>query len=431
MPTSAGDSDATRPPGPVTAELVSVGSELTSGHVLNTNVCYLSQRLADCGIRTVLHTTVGDEAQRMAEAVRTATQRADLVVVTGGLGPTRDDFTREIIAQVAGKPLIRHQPSVEDIAEKFRHFGAQLTENNLQQAYLPEGAEVIPNRRGTAPGFALRIGRAVVVALPGVPREMKLMFADWVEPYLRRLGFCHGVHLTRQLHCYGAGESAVDTRIRHLMAPERNPAVALLAQEGTITVKVTATAETTEEARRLLDETEQEVRRLLGRLVFGRDGEGLQDAVVKLLLERGKTLAVAESCTGGLVSSLLVRVPGASGAFLMGVVAYADEAKSALLGVAEELIRAHGAVSPEVARAMAQGVRRRAGADLACALTGIAGPTGGTAEKPVGLVWMAVSDEAGTEVFERRFRGGRTEVQLRAAKTVLDALRLRLLGAPA
>lgn len=426
MPDS--DPAAAAPSGSLTAELVAVGSELTSGHVLNTNVCWLSQRLADCGIRTVFHTTVGDEAERMAEALRTATRRADLVIVTGGLGPTRDDFTREVIARAAGKPLVRHQPSVEDIAGKFRRFGARLTENNLQQAYIPEGAEVIPNRRGTAPGFALRVGGAVVVALPGVPREMKLMFSDWVEPYLRRQGLCRGVHLTRQLHCFGAGESAIDSRIRHLMAPDHNPVVALLAQEGTITVKMTATADTPAEARRLLDETEQEVRGLLGRLVFGRDGEGLEDAVAKLLLAEGKTLAVAESCTGGLVSSLLTRVPGISAAFLMGVVAYANEAKTALLGVPGGLIEAHGAVSPEVARAMAEGVRRRAGADLACAVTGIAGPTGGTETKPVGLVWFAVSDEAGTEVFERRFRGARTEVQLRAAKTVLNALRLRLLG---
>lgn len=412
----------------VTAELVSVGSELTSGHVVNTNVCYLSQRLAECGIQTVFHTTVADDAERMAEALRTACPRADVVIVTGGLGPTRDDFTRDVIAQVAGKALIRHQPSVEDIAEKFRRFGATLTENNLQQAYLPTGADVIPNRRGTAPGFALRMGGALVLALPGVPREMRLMFEEWVEPCLRRLGYCRGVHVTRQLHCYGTGESAIDNRIRHLMAPDHNPVVALLAQEGTITVKLTATAETPAGAGQLLDETEREVRELLGELVFGRDGEGLEDAVARLLLKQGKTLAMAESCTGGLVSSMLTRVPGVSAAFLVGVVAYSNGAKVALLGVPEELISAHGAVSAEVARSMAEGVRKQSGSDLACAVTGIAGPAGGTAEKPVGLVWMAVADEAGTEVLQRRFRGSRTEVQLRAAKTVLNALRLRLLG---
>jgi len=412
----------------VTAELVSVGSELTSGHVTNTNVCYLSQRLAECGIQTAFHTTVGDDAERMAEVLRTACRRADVVVVTGGLGPTRDDFTRDIIAQVAGRTLLCHQPSVEDIREKFRRFGATLTENNLQQAYLPEGAEVIPNRRGTAPGFALRIGRALLMTLPGVPREMRLMFEQWVEPYLRRQGYCRGVHVTRQLHCYGAGESAIDTRIRHLMAPDHNPVVALLAQEGTITVKLTASAGTPEEAERLLEATEGEVRELLSHLVFGRDGEQLEDAVVRLLLEQGKTLAVAESCTGGLVSSMITRVAGVSAAFLTGVVAYSNHAKVALLGVPEALIAKHGAVSAEVARAMAEGVRERAGADLACAVTGIAGPTGGTAGKPVGLVWMAVAEEAGTETFDRRFRGSRTEVQLRAAKTILNHLRLRLLS---
>jgi len=412
----------------ITAELLSIGSELTSGHVVNTNVCYLSQRLAGCGIHTAFHTTVGDDGPRMAEALRAASRRADVVIVTGGLGPTRDDFTREVIAQVAGKELVRHGPSVEDIAEKFRRFGATLTENNLQQAYLPEGAEVIPNKRGTAPGFLLKLGEAVVMALPGVPREMQLMFEDWVEPYLRMSGYCRGVHVTRQLHCFGTGESAVDARIGHLMAPGRNPVVALLAQDGTITVKMMATGESVDEAQQLLAKTEQEVRELLGGLIFGCDGEGLEDAVARLLIGQGKTLALAESCTGGLLSSMLSRVAGISASLLMGIVAYANEAKVGLLGVPKELIEAHGAVSSEVARAMAEGVRERSGADLACSVTGIAGPGGGRPGKPVGLVWFGVASDRGTQVFERRFRGNRVEVQLRAAKTSLNALRLTLLG---
>ncbi len=416
------------PGGAVTAEFLAVGSELTSGHVVNTNACYVSQRLAACGIQTVFHTAVGDDEERMARAIRLAAGRADVVIVTGGLGPTRDDFTREVIAGVAGKELVCHQPSVADITEKFRRFGATLTENNLQQAYLPEGAEVIPNQRGTAPGFALYMDRALVIALPGVPLEMKLMLGDWVEPHLRQLGYCRGVHLTRQLHCYGVGESAIDARIRHLMSPDANPVVALLAQEGTITVKMTATDETTQAAEELLEETEREVRDLLRDLIFGRDGEGLEHAVARLLLEQKKTLAVAESCTGGLVSSMLTRVPGISASFLLGVVAYCNEAKTRLLRVCPELIGAHGAVSAEVARALAEGVRQVAGSDLACSLTGIAGPRGGTEEKPVGLVWMAVAGERGTEVLRRNFRGSRTEVQLRAAKTALNALRLTLLS---
>ena len=217
--------------GPITAELLCIGSELTSGHVLNTNVCYLSQQLAALGIHTVFHTSVGDEAGPMAEALGIACRRADVVIVTGGLGPTADDFTREIIAQVAGKKLLRHEPSVEALQERFRRFGTTPTENNLQQAFLPEGAEVVPNPRGTAPGFALRMERAVVIALPGVPAEMKAMFEEWVAAYLRGLGYASGVRVTRQLHCFGAGESAIDARIRHLMALDRNPVVALLAQE--------------------------------------------------------------------------------------------------------------------------------------------------------------------------------------------------------
>jgi nicotinamide-nucleotide amidase len=430
---AASSSQPARRPGggPITAELLCIGSELTSGHVLNTNVCYLSQQLAGLGIHTLFHTSVGDEAGPMAEALGIASRRADVVIVTGGLGPTADDFTRDIIAQVAGKKLLRHEPSVEAIQERFRRFGTTPTENNLQQAFLPEGAEVVPNPRGTAPGFALLIEQAVVIALPGVPSEMQAMFEEWVAPHLRGLGYASGVRVTRQLHCFGAGESAIDARIRHLMAPDRNPVVALLAQEGTITVKLTAAAESPAEASRLLDDTERELRGLVGDLIFGRDGEGLEDAVAKLLLAQGKTLAVAESCTGGLVSSLLTRVPGISAAFLLGVVAYSNEAKTALLGVPEGLIRTHGAVSAEVARAMAEGALVRASADLACALTGIAGPSGGTPDKPVGLVWMAVADGGGTEVFQRNFRGGRAEVQLRAAKAMLAALRARLLAGKA
>jgi nicotinamide-nucleotide amidase len=412
----------------VTAELLCIGSELTSGHVVNTNVCFLSQKLAAVGIRTVFHTSVGDDEQRMVRALELACDRADVVIVTGGLGPTRDDFTREVIAKVAGKELVRHEPSVEDIAGKFRRFRSTLTENNLQQAFLPEGAEVIPNQRGTAPGFALHMGRAVVMALPGVPREMELMYEGWVEPHLRKAGYCRGIHLTRQLHCYGTGESAVDARIRHLMAPDRNPVVGLLAQDGTITVKMMATGDTLEEAQTLLAETEKEVRKHVGDLVYGCDGEALEDAVAKLLLSQGKTVALAESCTGGLVTSMLTRVPGISGALLAGVVAYSNDAKADVLGVPRELIDAHGAVSGEVARAMAEGVRTRMGSDLSCSITGVAGPDGGSEEKPVGLVWFAVASDAGTQVFERRFRGNRVEVRLRAAKTILNALRVALLG---
>jgi nicotinamide-nucleotide amidase len=354
--------------------------------------------------------------------------RSDLILVTGGLGPTRDDITRQVIAEFCGVPLELDEPSLAHIRDLFARRRVPMPENNKIQAMIPKGAAIVSNPRGTAAGFAIKAGKAEIISLPGVPSEMKAMFEGWVLPHLAQRTGPRGVKITRLLHAFGMAESAVGEKIHHLMAPGRNPNVGTMVHEGIITVRINASGDTPEEASRLLGATEGEVRRILGDVIFGADGEEMEHAVARLLKERKLTVAVAESCTGGLVGHKLTNVPGISEWFLEGVVAYSNRAKTDLLGVPQDMVAAVGAVSAEVAAAMASGIRRRSGADVALGLTGIAGPTGGTPEKPVGLVFVALAKNSGLETRELRLVGTRAMIKDRAAKSGLNMLRLSLMG---
>jgi nicotinamide-nucleotide amidase len=404
------------------AEIITVGSELVQGLIPDTNSAWLSRRLAEIGIPCDFHTSVGDDAGRLEAAVRLATSRAEVVLIAGGLGPTADDITREAVAQAAGVPLVLHRPSLDVIASRFAKWGRGMSANNRRQARLPGGAEVMPNANGTAPGFIVTIGRATAYVFPGVPRELYAMFDEQALPRLRRLGG-GGLIRVRRIHCFGPGESAVDEKIRDLMSAEGNPNVGLLVSNYIITVKITARGGDAREVDALIDATEREVRARLGDIVFGADGETMAEATARGLLSRGLTVATAESCTGGFIAKELTDVAGISASFLAGVVAYANDAKCDLVGVPAALIGAHGAVSEEVARALAEGVRERAAADVAVSTTGIAGPTGGTDEKPVGLVFIALSDADGTDVRRCTFHGSRDRIRTRATLTALDMIR--------
>jgi len=408
------------------AVIIAVGDELTSGATVDTNSAWLADGLGRRGIAVARHVTVGDDTGAIAAAVAAAAE-ADVVLITGGLGPTADDLSRQGLADAMGAELREDARQIERIAARFASFGREMKPSNRSQALVPEGARPIDNDWGTAPGLAATVGAARVFILPGVPREMEAMFAAKVFPELPAAGAV----ARRLIHTYGTGESDVGETIVDLMARGRNPAVGTTAKAGVITVRVNASADTPGEAEALADEAAAEVRRRLGELVFGEGPGTLPAAVGELLAAAGETLATAESCTGGLIARMITDVPGASRYYLGGAVAYANEAKTDLAGVDPALIEAHGAVSDEVAEALAVGIRRRLGADWSVATTGVAGPTGGTDAKPVGLVCMAVAGPTGGEVHRRTFPGDRDVVRGRAALALLNHLRLALTGSAA
>ncbi|HEX6989139.1 MAG TPA: competence/damage-inducible protein A, partial [Bacillota bacterium] len=361
------------------AELVCIGTELLLGETLNTNAQYLGQHLADLGIDVYRRAVVGDNLARAQEAVAQALARADVVLTTGGLGPTMDDVTREVIAAVTGRPLRRDPALAAALASDLEARGLAVTETQLRQALLPEGAEALPNPYGTAPGIWVEVDGRVVCALPGPPAERRPMFTAQVEPRLRRLlpGGAAGLH-RRILKVCGLPEAEVEDRLADLIARQSDPTIAPYAKSGEIHLRLATKASDPADAAARFDGLEAEIRRRLGWHLFGRDDDTLPGVVGRLLAARGLTLAAAESCTGGLLGARITDVPGSSAYFLLSVVAYSNHAKQRVLGVPGDLLAAHGAVSEPVALAMAEGARRVAGADVGLGVTGIAGPGGGT-----------------------------------------------------
>jgi nicotinamide-nucleotide amidase len=414
----------------VRCEIVGVGTELLLGQIVNTNAAWIGQRLADVGWDCLRHTSVGDNQSRIAEAVREAVARADAVIVTGGLGPTQDDITREAIAEVVGVPLVRRPELEAWLRERFAHMGiARMAEMNLRQADVPEGARYIDNPRGSAPGLIVEVGGKPVYAVPGVPREMEGMLERVVLPDLAaRAGEGRAI-VSRVLRTAGVPESRLAERLTPLWESAGGGQVTLayLASPGEVRVRLTAVGATREDALAEIAPLEAKVREELGEVVYGVDDESLEEAVGRLLRERGGTLATAESLTGGLLGGRVTAVAGSSDHYRGGVVAYATDAKAALLGVEEGLLAADGPVSEPVAAAMAEGARRAFGADLGLATTGVAGPTeqGG---RPVGTLCLAVADAAGTATSTLRAPGDRTQVRAWAVTVALDLLRRRLEG---
>jgi nicotinamide-nucleotide amidase len=408
------------------AEIISVGSELTSGQNLDTNAQWLSRRLAEIGIPVGWHATVSDDLEDNFAAFRIAVERAGLVLITGGLGPTQDDLTREALARLAGGELVFHAESFEQIRALFARFSRTMPERNRVQAMFPPGAEPIPNARGTAPGIRMRVGRAEVVAMPGVPSEMYAMFEADVRPRLLAAGAGGGVLVQRKINCFGAGESAVESKLMDLTRRGHVPEVGITVSDATISLRILARAPTREEALAQTAGVERVIRERLGALVFGVDEEDLQDAVVRLLAEKRRSLAVAEGVTSGLVAARLGDVPGASAWFRGGLVAYDNRLKTEMLAVPEALIAEHGAVSGPVAEAMAAGCRARFQTDLAVSTVGVAGPGGATADKPIGLVFVALAWDGGVASQTWSWGGTRHEVRSRTAKLALNQARLHL-----
>ena len=411
------------------AEIISVGTELLLGQVVNTDTAIVAQELSALGINLLYSAVVGDNVERLRHAVDTAISRSELLIMTGGLGPTTDDLTKETTAACAGKKLVLHQPSLERIQNYFNE--KHVSENQEKQAWLPEGCAVFQNDNGTAPGCAFQAqSGCTVIMLPGPPSELEPMLKNYVVPFLKK-GQEH-VIVSHNVHIYGRGEAPVAQLLDDLMNGE-NPTLAPYAKEGECYMRVTARAPTVEEADEMCRPLIEEIRRRVGDFVYSVDVESLEELVVGELAAQGKTLATAESCTGGLLSKRITDVAGASAVFHMGVVTYANQAKEDLLGVSHETLERWGAVSSQTAREMAQGIVRRSQADLGIGITGIAGPDGGTAEKPVGLIYIALSDGERTWV-TKRHPIGRTKSRAWhrhcAASQALDMVRRYLEGLP-
>jgi len=405
------------------AWILSTGDELIRGRTADTNTAEIARALAAEGVPVAGATLVGDDEEALADAIRRACAAADVVIVSGGLGPTVDDCTRAAVARAAGVTLVRDAALEAALRARFAVRATAMPASNLLQADRPDGAETLPNRHGTAPGFVVRVGGSTLFALPGPPHEMRGVLAEEALPRLRALlGPSRTVVRTRALETFGEREAAVGEAIADLMARGRSPRVGTTATRGTIRVVIHAEGEASA-VDAAIAATEAEIRRRLGTIVFGADGETLGDVVAQSLLASGTTIAVAESCTGGLLGAALTDVPGMSASFRGGVVAYANEAKVALLGIDGALLDRVGAVSEDVARAMATAARVRFGADLGVGVTGIAGPGGGSAEKPVGLVHLAV-DARGTVTHRRMvLPGDRALVREIAVKSALDLVR--------
>ncbi|MBO5409701.1 MAG: competence/damage-inducible protein A [Clostridia bacterium] len=368
-------------------EILSVGTEILLGDILNTNSRYLSQRLAAMGISVLRHTTVGDNPQRLAAAVETALGRSDIIIATGGLGPTEDDITREVCCEVMGFELQLDESIAQGIRRFFEARGSDMPQNNLRQAYVPLGGTVFENHNGTAPGIGLKKNGKCIMILPGPPYEMAPMFEEYAPSFLGE--YSEGVIVSHTVRTMGIGESAMAQVVADLLENE-NPTVAPYAKKGEALLRVTAKAANEQEAEKMLSPLIDEIRSRLGETVYGIDSENIEQRVVELLKENNLTLATAESCTAGYIPKRITDIPGASSVFEYGAITYSNDVKEKVLGVRHETLLAHGAVSAQTAQEMAAGIRRVSGADIGISVTGIAGPGSDGTEKPVGLCYIAI-----------------------------------------
>ncbi len=411
------------------AEVVCVGTELLLGHVVDTNSAYIGQRLAEIGIDVFRRTVVGDNKERAAAAVRDALARADVVLISGGLGPTEDDLTKEAVAEAMGLSMVVSAEAGRHAQAMLRGSGHGTPEGVLRQSMVPEGARLIRNDLGTASGLIIESGPRAVICMPGVPGEMRGMMESTVIPYLRERAGEGGKATirSRMLRICGPGEASVEDAVRDLLHEQANPTVAPLVSLGEVMLRITAKAPSKDEADSMIAAVESRIRERLGDDIYGADDDRLEHAVVRLLKEKKASCVVAESITGGLIAHKLTEVPGCSAVLGLAVTSYSNEAKQSVLGVPEALIKAHGAVSREVACAMAIGAISLAGADVAISTTGIAGPAGGSEAKPIGLVFVGLAWRGGVSSVRLSLFGTRGEIKERAAKKALDLLRRHLL----
>ncbi|MDR2088960.1 MAG: competence/damage-inducible protein A [Clostridiales Family XIII bacterium] len=385
------------------ASIISVGTELLFGQITNTNTVYLSGQLQLLGIDVLYHYTVGDNPERLRRMLRLAYEDCDLVITTGGLGPTQDDLTKEILTEELHDSPVLDRASLDAIEGFFKHFGRPMTENNKKQAYLPSRAVIFANANGTAPGFALEDGARIAICLPGPPREMKPMFENDARPFLAAKS--QSAIYYKLLRTFGIGESALETALEDLIGAQTDPTLATYAKEGECSLRIASKRATEAEARAAVEEMERTVLARIGGYVFSDEDEDLAQVVARKLIEKDISFSCAESCTGGMFAAEMTEIPGISAVFERGIVAYGNRAKTEELGVSPELLEKHGAVSAECALAMARGLRERTDSRLAISVTGIAGPGGGTPEKPVGLTYIACAFDGEERVKELRMRG--------------------------
>ena len=406
----------------MTVELICVGTELLLGNIVNTNAAYLAEKCAGLGLSCYFQSVVGDNEERLAQTIRTALDRSDIVILSGGLGPTEDDLTKETAAKVCGRTLEMHEPSRQALERYFTDRGLTLTDNNWKQAMIPQGAIVLDNHNGTAPGVILETEQAKVILLPGPPNELYPMFEESVVPYLE--GLTSQVICSQAVKICGVGESRVETQIQDLIDAQTNPTMATYAKTGEVHIRVTAAAESRKAAMKLIKPLVKELKARFGNDIYSTEEETtLEKAVADLLQANDLTVTCAESCTGGMLSARLVNVPGVSQVYKAGLVTYSNKAKRKILNVKKSTLHKHGAVSPKTAEEMAKGAAVFAKADVAVAVTGIAGPDGGTEEKPVGLVYIACSVKGEVTVKKYQFSGNRGKIRESAAAAALTLMR--------
>ncbi len=403
------------------AEIIAVGTELLLGQIANTNAQYISKKLAEIGVDVLFHTVVGDNGERLKSVVEAAQKRSQIIIFSGGLGPTKDDLTKETIATCIGKSLAIDPFAMDRIEKYFIQRGIPMTENNRRQAMVIEGSTVLPNDHGMAPGMAIEVDGIHYMLLPGPPRELNPMFDTYAIPYFQVLFADQQVVHSKVLRFFGIGESALEEILMDLIDQQTNPTIAPLASEGEVTIRLTAKTNSIESANQLIQDVETEINQRVGRYLYGYNQDSLEVVASYLLKENKRTLALAESCTGGLVSRMFTALPGSSEVFIGGVVSYAAQAKQSLLDVPTALIEEHGTVSSQVAEWMASRVRERLGADIGVSITGVAGPAS-TENKPVGLVYLGLSTSLRTYSIELRLSGTRDGIQTRAAKNSLFML---------
>lgn len=408
------------------AEIITVGTEILLGDIVNTNSQFLAKELANLGVEVYYQGTVGDNEDRLLESLEESLHRSDMVITTGGLGPTKDDLTKETAAKLFNQELVFHEESWREIEAYFNKLGKVPTENNKKQAYFPKEAIVLKNNNGTAPGAILKKDNKTIIVLPGPPREMKPMFEESVKPYLQYL--TDDILVSKTLRFYGIGESSLENAIIDIINEQSNPTIAPYAKDTEVTLRITAKAISEEVAMDLINPVIDKIEDRVGQYIYSQGESTLEDTVAEMLVNKNLTISVAESCTGGMVSSNLINYPGISSVFMEGCITYSNEAKMKSLGVKKETLDKFGAVSEETAREMAEGIARRYNTNIGISTTGIAGPEGGTKEKPVGLVYFGIYINGKTIVKRYIFNGSRQQVRLRATKTILNDLRLELIN---
>lgn len=408
------------------AEILAVGTELLMGQIVNTNAQYISERLNSIGVNVYFHSVVGDNPKRLENSIKLALERSDLVVITGGLGPTKDDITKEKVAEVFNRKMVLHEESLKRIKDYFIKLGREMTDNNAKQAYFPEDSIIIENNKGTAPGCIIESENKVVIILPGPPREMQPMFDESVVPYLQKNSGYKIV--SKYLRIFGIGESTLEEMIMDLVDKQEDVTIATYAKMGEVTVRLTCKSKLSEEGFNKICPFEEEIIKRLSSYVYSTENENLEKVVARMLLDNNLTIAIAESCTGGLICSKLVSVSGISKAFNRGIVSYSNDSKIEDLGVNKDTIKNFGAVSKETAIEMAEGVQKLAGSDIGVSITGIAGPGGGTAKKPVGLMYIALAYKGNTVYKKLNLSGDRERIINVASLHTFDLIRRQIGG---